>query len=1027
MKKILRIFLKSVAGLILLVLVLLFTVPVIFKKQIKTQVESAINGSLNAKVTFSDYKLGFFRNFPNLSFSLENLYVVGINKFQGDTLAGFKSFDLVINLGSLLGKSGYEVKAFIINKALVNGIVLKDGTANWDIVKPSGAPEDTTTSTSGSSVKLVLRKVAINNSTVTYSDLSSGMSATLKDLNFNLGGYLTLITTGLKLNLKIAETTFSMDGVRYLNKAAINSSMDVLADLKKMKFTLKDNYFSINDLKLNFAGSVEMPKDNIITDLTFETDKTSFKTLLSLVPAVYMSDYKNLKTTGEFSLKGSAKGIYSSADSTMPDVSLNLKVDNGMISYPALPEKISNISINADVFADGKNLDKTTVNLDKFHLELAGSPFDATFFMKTPMSDPDFKATLKGKIDLTALTKAVPVDSMSLSGIIDMDVSMAGKLSFVEKEQYEKFSAAGNLGIKNMVVEMIGYPKVEIKEAALKFTPAFADLLKADILVAGKSDFSLTGQLKNYIPYVFKNQTIKGNLVLNSTMVDASGILAAMSTETSVPPQMAAATKTGTTSAEEPKKTSPLPPSKGESEKTSPLPPSKGESEKTSPLPPSKGESEKTSPLPPSKGESVVSAPSTPSTSTLSPASLPDATSLSPIAVPKNIDFTLNALIRKFTYDNINAENLKGLIIVKEGILSLRGVSMNMLSGTILISADYDTRDSMKPVMKADLSIKGVGVKDAFTTFIIVQKLAPTAKGIDGRIDAQLVYQSLLGNDMMPVIKTIDGSGKLHSEQITLVESPVFDKIKGVLKLGDKYSNTFKDINISFNIKEGRVYVNPFDVKLGNIKMNIGGDQGLDQTLNYLVKTEIPRSDLGNSVNSLIDNISSQAARFGLAIKPADILKINMKVTGTFTKPEVSPVFGSTSTSDGSTSGESKGAVKQVVGATTDMAKDKLRSEAAAQGDRLIGEAEVKGQQLRDEAARAADKIKQEADVQAQNLIKGAEPKGLIAKAAAQKAADVLKTEADKRANQLITEADNKAKKLVEEAKVKKEEMIKKI
>ena len=65
--------------------------------------------------------------------------------------------------------------------------------------------------------------------------------------------------------------------------------------------------------------------------------------------------------------------------------------------------------------------------------------------------------------------------------------------------------------------------------------------------------------------------------------------------------------------------------------------------------------------------------------------------------------------------------------------------------------------------------------------------------------------------------------------------------MKEVLKLGDKYNNIFKDINISFKISDGRIFVSPFDVKTGNLKMNISGDQGIDQTLNYIVKTEIPR------------------------------------------------------------------------------------------------------------------------------------------------------------------------------------------
>ena len=515
-------------------------------------------------------------------------------------------------------------------------------------------------------------------------------------------------------------------------------------------------------------------------------------------------------------------------------------------------------------------------------------------------------------------------------------------MSMIEKEQYDKFEAQGTLGVKNILVNMAGYPEVKVNEALFQFTPAYADLRKAEIVVEKSSDFSLSGKFENYLQYVFRNETLKGQLALHSNNIDASAIMATMASDTT----------TATT----------------------------------------------------------------------------DTTSLSVIPVPRNVDFNFNALIEKFSYDSIRAESIKGHISVGSGILSLKQLAMKILGGTILVTADYDTRVTLKPVMNADLNIQDIEVKDAFKTFQIVQKFAPSAKGIDGKISVQLVFKSLLGADMMPIMQTIDGSGKLHSNQIQLVESPVFDKIKGVLKLGDKYSNTFNDIDISFKIKEGRVYVTPFNANLGNIKMNIGGDQGLDQTLNYLVKTEIPRTDLGNSVNALIDNLSSQAASYGIAIKPSDVLKINVRVSGTFTNPLVMPVFGSTA--DGGTVSKKEAAketVKQIIDNNADKAKEKLRAESEAQGDKLIKEAEERGQQLHDEAVKAGDKVKQEAAIQGQNLIKSAESKGFLAKAAAQKSADLLNKEASKKADQLILEADNQAKKLVDEAKVKKEDMIKKI
>jgi vacuolar-type H+-ATPase subunit H len=723
-----------------------------------------------------------------------------------------------------------------------------------------------------------------------------------------------------------------------------------------MKFTFRENYFTVNDLKLNFTGTLAMPGDNIETDIKFGTAETSFKTLLSLIPAVYMTDYKDLKASGAFSMSGSAKGVYSDADSTMPDISLALSVSDGLVSYPDLPEQIKNITVKSDLFVDGKDMDLTTVNVDKFHMELAGSPFDMNFALKTPISDPDFKGSMTGRIDLTALSKAVPMDSISLSGIIDMSVQMAGSMSMIEKEQYERFKASGTMTIKNMIVAMTGYPEVKINEAAFEFTPAYAGMTNARINVGGKSDFLLNGRLENYIPYVFRDQTIKGNLSMRSKLVDVSEIMSKMSSDTSSSAAQATAT-------------------------------------------------------------SGTAAP------------VEDTTSLSVIQVPKNIDFDFNALIDEFRYDNIKAQHVKGHIIVRDGILSIRDAGMNILNGTLSMNADYDTRDTLKPSMKAELDMRDIGVKDAFNTFNTVQKLAPAAKGLDGKINAQLNYVSLLGKDMMPVTNSINGYGKIQSDQITLVESATFDKMKDMLKLGDKYSNSFKDINISFKIADGRIYVSPFDVKTGNLKMNISGDQGIDQTINYLVKTEFPRADLGGSINSFIDNLSAQAANFGISYKPADILKVNVKVTGTFSKPVVAPYFGSGSGSSasGGVKETVKETVKQTIDNSVDKAKEQARKEAEEQGAKLVKEAEERGQQLRDQAASAAAKIRSEAAAQAKKLNDDAASKGPVAKMAAQKAGDSLKKNADQKADQLIREADMQAKKLVEEAQAKSDELIKKI
>jgi hypothetical protein len=939
MKRTAGLIVKILLGLILLILIALFTVPVIFKDKIRVTVENTINESVNATVKFEDYNLSFFRNFPNLSFSMKNLSVTGIDKFSGDTLAGFESFNLVFNLASLFKKTGYEVKSVVMNRAVVNAIVHKDGSVNWDIEKDTTTVEEETAE--ASDMKILLELVEMRDSRISYVDYESDMAAYLRDVNFSLSGDMTETETDLKIKLRSGDFTYVMEGMKYLNRSVLEGDIDLLANLDTYKFTFRENYLSVNDLKLNFTGWVAMPGDDIETDLEFSTPQTTFKTLLSLVPAIYMKDYQDLTATGNFILHGSARGIYSDADSTLPDIRLNMSVENGLISYPDLPEKITNISVTSEVFVDGKDMDLTTVQVPKFHMELAGSPFDMAFSLRTPMSDPDFSGFMKGRIDLGALTKAVPMDSIELSGVIDMSLKMAGRMSMLEKGQYDKFQASGNMNIENMLVAMTGYPEVKINNAGFEFTPSYAAMPSASLNV-GKSDFLLSGRLENYIPYVLSDGTIKGNLSLRSKVIDATEIMSQMATDT--------------TAAE-------------------------------------------------------------------------DTTSLATIHIPRNIDFSFDAVIDQFLYDKIKARNVKGNIIVSDGVLSMRNTGMSILSGNITMNADYDTRDTLKPSVKAGLQITGMGINDAFNTFNTVQMLAPAAKGVAGTINARLDYSSLLGSNMMPVISSITGLGKIQSDEVTLLESASFDKMKEVLKLGEKFSNTFRDINASFKIADGRIFVSPFDVKSGNMKMNISGDQGIDQTMNYLVKTEIPRSELGSSVNSLINNLSAQAASFGVRFAPAEIIKVNVKVTGTFRKPVITPFFGSGTgeTAGGGAKETVRETAKQAVSNAVDDGKARARAEAEQQGAKIIEEAEARAQQIRDEAARAAERLRQEAAAQAAKINEAAASKGAIAQVAAKKSADTVIKTADTKANQLVQEADQQANRIVEEAKGRSQALIDKI
>ena len=89
-------------ALLALVVVLLALLPVLFSDRIEARVKTEVNRGLAARVDWRDASLGLFRNFPNLTLTLDNLTSVGVGKFEGDTLAVVRQLRVVLDLASAL-------------------------------------------------------------------------------------------------------------------------------------------------------------------------------------------------------------------------------------------------------------------------------------------------------------------------------------------------------------------------------------------------------------------------------------------------------------------------------------------------------------------------------------------------------------------------------------------------------------------------------------------------------------------------------------------------------------------------------------------------------------------------------------------------------------------------------------------------------------------------------------------------------------------------------------------------------------
>jgi hypothetical protein len=516
--------LKIIGILVLILLISAFAIPYFFKDQIKAKIQTVINEKVDAKVAFADADLSLFKNFPNASVTIEKLSIINKAPFEGDTLAAFEELNLKMSIKELFKGDNEPMKIDGISSknGLINIIFNKDGIGNYDIALKNKDKEQ------GKSkpLSLKIKEYSVENFKFKYYDEKSKVKMVLDSINHKGKGDFT----ASKLDLVTTTTTkvsLDMNKVNYMKNVAISLDAILGIDLNQSKYTFKENKAKINELPLEFDGFIQLVDAGQDYDLKFKTPTSSFKNFLGLVPAKYSSNLKEVKTSGDFTVVGFAKGLYS--ETSIPKFNIEIASNNASFQYPNLPKSVRNIIIDTKIINETGVMKDTYVNLDKLSFQIDQDVFNAKANIKNISENAQVNAALKGTINLSNLTKAYPIKlEKPLTGILKADVTSEFDMESVEKSDYANIKNAGTIDLTGFNYTDENGKTMKISRALMAFNPSRVNLQQFNA-TTGNSDMAINGILDNFYGFVFKNQELKGNFNLNSNQLAVNDF---MTTET---------------------------------------------------------------------------------------------------------------------------------------------------------------------------------------------------------------------------------------------------------------------------------------------------------------------------------------------------------------------------------------------------------------------------------------------------------------------------------------------------------------
>ena len=329
-----NIFLKTVKYLGITfgsILVVLFLTPIIFSDTIKEEVKKYANTKLEGELNYGDANLSFFKHFPSLTLTLNDVNLNGSIPFEKEKFVTAKEIAFGIDVTSLLFGKAVDIDQIIVTEGNINVKVDKNGQANYNVYKAS--EEATKENDDESSTALQLEKIEIVNSKVVYDDQSTAIHLDLFDFNYTGKGDLSSDLFDLYSNINISKMNFIYENEPYLMNKKVEGDLITKVNVNSLSFVFEENNLNINKLLVDFKGKFDFLKDGYNIDFNIKSNDSELYDLINAFPPKFITWLEKTEIKGKTDLLLTLKGKYIASQKIAPDLHLDLKIKDGFVNY----------------------------------------------------------------------------------------------------------------------------------------------------------------------------------------------------------------------------------------------------------------------------------------------------------------------------------------------------------------------------------------------------------------------------------------------------------------------------------------------------------------------------------------------------------------------------------------------------------------------------------------------------------------------------------------------------------------------
>jgi hypothetical protein len=502
----------------LIIVVLGFSLPILFRKPLALRVINSIDIDIIEQVNFARVDFSLFRSFPFLNVRFSNFTTLGSKALGNSELLSVKYIDIAVDIWSVIDNSRpIFIRSIRFFEPKLTLLISQTGQKNYEVpLTNEFITNRDSTSKSKINFNLALQSIEIRNGFLLLEDENANIYLKADGIWHFGSGDLSTSFYNLRTKTKASEVSISIGSSNIMDKARLSFDIDFIVDNIKKEYLIKENDIQVNDLSLQVKGQILKLLSNYYYDLNLYAPNNQFIELMHLIPSLKNSPFRQFQQTkGNFNLGLNIKGQFQVLPRIYPSFNGFLKVNNGSIQDYFNTEGISDIQTYISICNDSKDLADLEIHIPMMEACVEGKDFNLALYLKNPIYDPYVNGFVKGELNLKSLQKYLPIfSSNELKGVLNANIFMKGKMSDMDDKNYKNVRMNGNIKLRDFSWNKTNR-NINVNTLNAILTPENLNFPFVKGSYNGNK-LSISGKISNVLAYFSPLNTLKGSFVISA-------------------------------------------------------------------------------------------------------------------------------------------------------------------------------------------------------------------------------------------------------------------------------------------------------------------------------------------------------------------------------------------------------------------------------------------------------------------------------------------------------------------------------